>query len=55
MDNLKADIFYWKYRTAIGISEILGMASVIFVALAVMPILTENAYSKVHYINATPI
>jgi hypothetical protein len=46
MDYSKADIFCWKYKTAIGISEILGMAFVIFVALAVMPILTENAYSQ---------
>ena len=46
MNNTKSDTSYWKFRKTIGVSKMLGMAFVTFVALAVMPIYIENAYSQ---------
>ena len=46
MNNSKSEIFQWKFRRTIGISKMLGMAFIISVALAIIPIYTENAHSQ---------
>jgi hypothetical protein len=46
MNNSKVDVFSCNYIHKIGISKMLGIIFVMFVALTVVPILTENAHSQ---------
>jgi hypothetical protein len=46
MKNSKSDIFQLEFRKTIRISKMLGMVFIISVALAIIPIYTENAHSQ---------
>jgi hypothetical protein len=46
MDNSKSDIVHFTFRKTIGITKMLGMAFIISVALAIIPIYTDNAHSQ---------
>ena len=46
MNNSKANVFSWNCINKIGISKMLGMAFVMFVALTIVPLLAENVHSQ---------